>query len=95
MFQIAAHEQVIPVEELYRMCEIARELLQPPHHVQRVIARPFEGENASNFRRTERRKDFPLPPPPNLIDALAEKGDRGVWHRCRAGVVHLSGFPPR
>ncbi|MCL6532340.1 MAG: phosphopentomutase [Armatimonadetes bacterium] len=74
VFQIAAHEQVIPVEELYRMCEIARELLQPPHHVQRVIARPFEGENASNFRRTERRKDFPLPPPPNLIDALAEKG---------------------
>lgn len=73
VFQIAAHEQVIPVEELYRMCEIARELLQPPHHVQRVIARPFEGENASNFRRTERRKDFPLPPPPNLIDALAEK----------------------
>lgn len=78
VFQIAAHEQVIPVEELYRMCEIARELLQPPHHVQRVIARPFEGENASNFRRTERRKDFPLPPPPNLIDALAEK-DIGIY----------------
>jgi len=56
------------------MCEIARELLQPPHHVQRVIARPFEGTDASNFRRTERRRDFPLPPPPNLIDALAQRG---------------------
>lgn len=74
VFQIAAHEAVIPVEELYRMCEIARELLQPPHHVQRVIARPFEGTDASNFRRTERRRDFPLPPPPNLIDRLAERG---------------------
>lgn len=73
VFQIAAHEAVIPVEALYRMCEIARELLQPPHHVQRVIARPFEGTDASNFRRTERRRDFPLPPPPNLIDKLAER----------------------
>lgn len=74
VFQIAAHEEVIPVETLYRMCEIARELLQPPHHVQRVIARPFKGDSPATFRRTERRKDFPLPPPPNLIDALANRG---------------------
>jgi phosphopentomutase len=74
VFQIAAHEAVIPIEELYRMCEITRAMLQPPHHVQRVIARPFEGTDASNFRRTERRRDFPLPPPPNLIDQLAERG---------------------
>ncbi|MCS7065145.1 MAG: phosphopentomutase, partial [Fimbriimonadales bacterium] len=74
VFQIAAHEAVIPVEELYRMCEVARELLKPPHHVQRVIARPFEGKDAHTFRRTERRRDFPLPPPPNLIDKLAERG---------------------
>lgn len=74
VFQIAAHEAVIPVEKLYWMCEQAREMLQPPHHVQRVIARPFEGEDASNFRRTERRRDFPLPPPHNLIDTLHEKG---------------------
>ncbi|MEN3001554.1 MAG: phosphopentomutase, partial [Armatimonadota bacterium] len=74
VFQIAAHEAVIPVEELYRMCEVARELLKPPHHVQRVIARPFVGEDARTFRRTERRRDFPLPPPPNLIDRLAERG---------------------
>ncbi|MFN4034250.1 MAG: phosphopentomutase [Fimbriimonadales bacterium] len=74
VFQIAAHEAVIPVEELYRMCEIARELLQPPHHVQRVIARPFIGDSPETFRRTENRHDFPLPPPPNLIDALAQRG---------------------
>ncbi len=74
VFQIAAHEAVIPVEALYRMCEIARELLQPPHHVQRVIARPFIGDSPETFRRTENRRDFPLPPPPNLIDALAERG---------------------
>jgi len=72
VFQIAAHEAVIPLDELYRYCEIARALLQPPHHVQRVIARPFVGQNANSFKRTENRRDFPLPPPPNLIDALAE-----------------------
>ncbi len=74
VFQIAAHEEVIPPEALYRYCEIARELLQPPHHVQRVIARPFIGNSPDTFRRTERRRDFPLPPPPNLIDHLAERG---------------------
>lgn len=74
VFQIAAHEAVIPLEELYRYCEIARALLQPPHHVQRVIARPFIGQDANSFKRTENRRDFPLPPPPNLIDALAERG---------------------
>ncbi len=74
VFQIACHEEVIPLESLYRYCEMARELLQPPHHVQRVIARPFVGNDASTFKRTENRRDFPLPPPPNLIDALAERG---------------------
>lgn len=74
VFQIAAHEAVIPLEELYQMCAIARELLQPPHHVQRVIARPFVGDSPETFRRTENRRDFPLPPPRNLIDLLAEQG---------------------
>ncbi|MCS6919556.1 MAG: phosphopentomutase [Fimbriimonadales bacterium] len=74
VFQIAAHEAVIPLDELYRMCAIARELLQPPHHVQRVIARPFVGDSPDAFKRTENRRDFPLPPPHNLIDALAERG---------------------
>lgn len=76
VFQIAAHEQVVPIERLYEMCRIARQILQPPHHVQRVIARPFIGEDASSFRRTANRRDFPLPPPENLIDHLAKAGKR-------------------
>jgi phosphopentomutase len=70
VFQIAAHEEVIPPDELYRMCEIARELLDGPHRVGRVIARPFIGE-PGNFRRTERRHDYAVPPPrPMLLDVL-------------------------
>ncbi len=73
VFQIAAHEQVIPVRELYRMCEIARKLLDGPHRVGRVIARPFVG-GAGNFRRTERRHDYAVEPPrPMLLDVLAER----------------------
>jgi phosphopentomutase len=74
VFQIAAHEEVIPVAELYRMCEIARALLDGPHRVGRVIARPFTGEPGS-FRRTERRHDYAVDPPrPMLLDVLAERG---------------------
>ncbi len=76
VFQIAAHEEVIPLERLYEMCRIAREILKPPHHVQRVIARPFVGKDAATFKRTENRRDFPLPPPYNLIDQLAQAGRR-------------------
>jgi len=76
VFQIAAHEEVIPPQRLYEMCLIARRILQPPHHVQRVIARPFVGKDASSFKRTENRRDFPLPPPYNLIDQLAEAGHK-------------------
>lgn len=72
VFQIAAHEAVIPIEDLYRMCCLARELLQGPHRVGRVIARPFEGE-AGRFSRTERRHDFAVEPPyPMLLDVLKE-----------------------
>ncbi len=72
VFQIAAHEAVIPIEDLYRMCRLARELLQGPHRVGRVIARPFEGE-AGRFSRTERRHDFAVEPPyPMLLDVLKE-----------------------
>ncbi len=74
VFQIAAHEGVIPVEELYRMCAIARELLVGEHAVGRVIARPFTGTPGA-FRRTPRRRDFPLPPPrATLLDRLAAQG---------------------
>jgi len=74
VFQIAAHEDVIPIAELYRMCEIARKLLDVPHRVGRVIARPFAGP-PSNFQRTERRHDYAVEPPkPMLLDVLAELG---------------------
>src|SRR5690606_23382143 len=62
VFQIAAHEEIIPVEELYEMCRIAREILTGEHAVGRVIARPFIGQPGS-FQRTARRRDFSLEPP--------------------------------
>jgi phosphopentomutase len=72
VFQIATHEEVIPIAELYRMCEIARKLLAGSNRVGRVIARPFIGA-AGNFRRTERRHDYAVEPPrPMLLDVLAE-----------------------
>jgi len=65
---------VIPLPELYRICEIARRLLDGPDRVARVIARPFEG-TAGSFTRTKNRKDFAIPPPePSLLDALAAAG---------------------
>lgn len=74
VFQIAAHEDVVPVEELYHYCEIAREMLQGEHGVGRVIARPFTGESP-NFERTPRRHDFSLiPPKPTMMDALVQNG---------------------
>ncbi|OIQ11042.1 phosphopentomutase [Moorella thermoacetica] len=74
VFQIAAHEEVIPVEELYRYCKIARRLLTGEHAVGRVIARPFVGE-PGHFIRTDRRQDFSLEPPrPTLLDAVIAAG---------------------
>ncbi len=69
VLQVAAHEDIIPVEELYRICEIARKLCDP-YHVARIIARPFIG-TPGNFTRTERRHDFAIPPPEqSLLDSL-------------------------
>jgi len=75
VFQVAAHEQVIPVELPYEYCETARTILQPPElGVGRVIARPFTGE-AGSYTRTSARRDFSLPPPgETLIDVLAAGG---------------------
>ncbi len=73
VFQIAAHEDVIPIAELYRMCEIARKLLDGPNRVGRVIARPFAGATG-HFARTTRRHDYAVDPPkPMLLDVLAER----------------------
>ena len=72
VLQVAAHESVIPLDELYRICLTAREILQGPNEVGRVIARPFIGE-PGHFTRTANRKDFAVPPPPGmLLDKLCE-----------------------
>jgi phosphopentomutase len=74
VFQVAAHEEVIPLFELYKICEIAREILRGPYEVGRVIARPFVGQPGS-FTRTPNRHDFATPPPKGmLLDRLAERG---------------------
>ena len=74
VFQIAAHEDVVPVEELYDICRKAREILKGKHGVGRVIARPFIGENG-NYTRTPRRHDFSLlPPKDTLLDVLKNSG---------------------
>jgi phosphopentomutase len=74
VFQIAAHESVIPVERLYEMCSIARKLLKDEHAVGRVIARPFAGESGS-YKRTDRRRDFSLKPlRKTVLDYAADKG---------------------
>lgn len=74
VFQIAAHEDVIPVQRLYDFCGTARELLTGEHGVARVIARPFEGQSG-NYRRTARRKDFSLAPPGDtILDILERNG---------------------
>lgn len=74
VFQIAAHEDIIPVERLYEICRIARRILDPCR-IGRVIARPFTGSCAADFERTPRRHDFSLPPAePTVLDALVDAG---------------------
>jgi len=73
VFQIAAHEEVIPLEELYRICLIARRLLDGPDRVARVIARPFVG-SSGKYRRTGNRRDFNVPPPEGtLLDRMKSR----------------------
>ncbi len=75
VFQVAAHEDVVPLDQLYAMCETARSLLVAPNNVQRVIARPFVGDTPDTFRRTEGRRDYPLAPPrQNFLQALQDAG---------------------
>ena len=74
VFQIAANEDVVPVKELYRYCEIAREMLKDELEVGRVIARPFVGEKAGAFKRTGNRKDFSAVPPTTMLELLEQNG---------------------
>ena len=74
VFQVAAHEEVIPLWELYKICETAREILRGPYEVGRVIARPFIGTPGA-FTRTSNRKDYAVPPPRGmLLDQLESRG---------------------
>lgn len=75
VFQIAAHEDIVPLEELYRYCKIAREILQGEHGVGRVIARPFTTDENGNYKRTANRHDFSLvPPKKTALKAIKESG---------------------
>jgi phosphopentomutase len=75
VFQIAAHEEIVPIETLYEMCETARRILDGENKVGRVIARPFLGDNAATFWRTENRHDYAVPPPnENLLPMLKNAG---------------------
>lgn len=77
VFQIAAHEDVIPPERLYHMCQVARDILAGEHEVGRVIARPFVGE-PGNYQRTSNRHDFSVEPPHNLLDCLIAAGKKVI-----------------
>ncbi len=91
VFQIAAHEEVIPLEELYRICVIARRLCDPLN-VARVIARPFVGKPGS-FVRTKNRKDFSLPPPaPSLLNVLQSSGIRTIGVGKIGNIFNDSGL---
>ncbi len=78
VFQLAAHEEVIPVERLYHLCRVARKILDP-YRVGRVIARPFRGRNAADFKRTPRRHDFSMEPfGATVLDHLLRLGLRVI-----------------
>lgn len=79
VFQVAAHEELIPLEELYDACHKAREILRGKHGVGRVIARPFVGNAVDGFRRTSNRHDYSLEPPAKtLLDAVKEQGKASI-----------------
>jgi phosphopentomutase len=78
VFQVAAHEEVIPLWELYKICETARGILRGPYEVGRVIARPFEGARGS-FTRTANRKDYAVAPPRGMLLDVLEARDIGIY----------------
>ena len=78
VFQIAAHEEIVPIDRLYEICEIARKILHGDDEVARVIARPFLGSTAENFKRTENRHDYAVPPPSDNLLPLLKKASLDV-----------------
>lgn len=92
VFQIAAHEKIIPLEDLYHMCEIAREMLQGDDLVGRVIARPFIGEHG-NYTRTENRKDYAIAPPGDtILDKLTAHGLTTIGVGKIEDIFHFRGL---
>lgn len=85
VFQIAAHEELVPVEKLYEICETAREILKGPYGVGRVIARPFVGTCADDFTRTPRRHDYSLKPP---ADTMLDKLQAAGLQTIGVGKIH-------
>ena len=74
VFQVAAHEAIVPLDTLWQWCQTARDILVPPHRVNRVIARPFDGK-PGNFNRTAGRRDYAVPPPsPSMLEVLERAG---------------------
>ncbi len=85
VFQIAAHEEVVPLEQLYEYCHIAREMLKGKHGVGRVIARPFVGDPVNGFKRTSNRHDYSLEPAKDtLLDVLKASGKDSI----AVGKIH-------
>jgi phosphopentomutase len=78
VFQVAAHEDVVPIEELWRICAIARELMRGEHNIGRIIARPFVGPGKGQFKRTANRKDFSVKPTGETVVERAHKAGRRV-----------------
>lgn len=78
VFQVAAHEEVIPVEELWRICAVARELMRGEHNIGRIIARPFLGPKTGQFKRTANRKDFSVRPTGETVVERATKHGKQV-----------------
>ena len=79
VFQVAAHEELVSLEELYDACHKAREILRGKHGVGRVIARPFVGDSVTGFKRTSNRHDYSLEPPARtLLDAVKESGKASI-----------------
>jgi len=79
VFQIAAHEEIIPIDELYRISRIARKILTGEHAVGRVIARPFVGTNANDYKRTENRRDFSRTPETDTVLDKVYQAGLDVW----------------
>ena len=98
VFQVAANEELVPVHELYRYCEIAREMLKGAYGVGRVIARPFLGSSAETFYRTTNRHDLSLKPPrATMLDLLKDAGKEDKLDEVLAEIPRVredAGYPP-